>query len=325
MAKPKAHFLILGGTGSIGYAFAQEVLRHNEQATLLVRNIPKAEKLFGRHATLKLVAGDVQDLPLLQQLGTAATHIFHGINYPYPQWAGNMERATQNVLEAATLNKAIVLFPGNIYNYGLTPLIKETSPQQPNTRKGAIRVKLEQLLQEAASEDKCRIINLRLPDFWGPNVLNEGIAPIFRGALTGKAMPWLIRNDIPHQLVYTPDAARAFYELVMLQPQEPYVLYNYAGDVVPDIKQWQAAIAKAAGTRPKYKLFPKGLFKVLGWFIPTMKEIYEMSYLWENTLLLDDEKLRQTLPDFRNTPMQQAIADTLDWFREHDKTNVTKV
>jgi len=325
MTQSEVNFLILGGTGSIGYTFAQEVLRHNEQATLLVRNIPKAEKLFGRHATLKLVEGDAQDLSLLRQLGAAATHIFHGINYPYQQWAGNMERVTQNVLEAAAVNKATVLFPSNIYNYGLRSLIKETSSEQPNTRKGAIRVKLEQLLREAASQGKCRVINLRLPDFWGPNVLNEGIAPVFRGALHGKAMPWLIRNNIPHQLVYTPDAARALYELVKLQPQEPYALYNYAGEVVPSIKQWQAAIAAAAGATPKYKLYSKGFLKMMGWLMPSMKEIHEMAYLWENTLLLDDEKLRQALPNFRNTPLQQAIADTLNWFRKYDKKDAAKV
>ena len=311
-------FLVLGGTGSIGYAFTQELLRHQEQVTLLVRNKQKAVNLFGHWPTLQLAEGDAQDSELLEGLGAEATHIFHGINYPYEKWQNNMGRVTQNVIKAAAINKATIFFPGNIYNYGLIEVITENTPPHPTTKKGAIRVRLEQMLQQAAAQNKCRVINLRLPDFWGPNVLNEGIAPIFRGALTGKSMPWLYRNDIPHQLVYTPDAARAFYELAKLQPQESYAEYNYAGEVVPGMKQWQAQIAAAAGTAPKHTLYPGWLFKLMGLFSPGMREVSEMGYLWQNTILLNDEKLCRTLPSLSHTPMQQGIEDTLNWFRKND-------
>ncbi|PRY13653.1 nucleoside-diphosphate-sugar epimerase [Pontibacter ummariensis] len=310
-------FLVLGGTGSIGYAFTQELLQHQEHVTLLVRDKQKADNLFGQHPTLHLVEGDAQDGELLKRLGAEATHIFHGVNYPYEQWQNNMERVTQNVTAAAAINKSTIFFPGNIYNFGQIDVITEKTPPKPGTKKGAIRVKLEQMLQGAAEQGKCRVINLRMPDFWGPNVMNEGIAPIFKGALAGKPMPWLIRNDIPHQLVYTPDAARVFYRLAKLTPQEPYAVYNFAGEVVPSIKQWQAQIAAAAGTPPKYRLYPGWLFKLMGLFSPSMREISEMGYLWQNTILLNDDKLRQALPDLRLTPMKRAIADTLEWFKEN--------
>ncbi|TXK52088.1 NAD(P)H-binding protein [Pontibacter qinzhouensis] len=313
----KRQYVVLGGTGSIGYAFTKELLAHQEQTTLLVRNKQKAQKLFPDHPDLTLVEGDATNLELLKSLSATATHIFYGINYPYPQWEGNMERITNLVIEAATPAKATILFPGNIYNFGLTTHITETSPETPCSRKGQLRVKLEQLLKQAATAGRCHVINLRLPDFWGPNVVNEGIAPIFRGALTGKAMPWLIRNDIPHQLVYTPDAARAFYALSVAAPEEPYALYNFAGEIVPSIKAWQEQIAAVAGTRPKHKVYSKTLLNILSMFMPLMREIKEMAYLWDNTLLLHDDKLRRTLPHFAVTPMPEAIQHTLAWFRQH--------
>ncbi|WP_276499096.1 NAD-dependent epimerase/dehydratase family protein [Pontibacter litorisediminis] len=316
MATDTFKFLVLGGTGSIGYAFTQELLQHQEQVTLLVRNKQKAQKLFGQWPTLQLVEGDAQDGELLKKLGAEATHIFHGVNYPYGKWQGNMERVTQYVIEAAAINKATIFFPGNIYNFGLIEVIRESTPQRPITKKGAIRVKLEQMLRLAAEQNKCRVITLRLPDFWGPNVMNEGIAPIFKGALAGKPMPWLYRNDLPHQLVYTPDAARAFYELAKLPQLPPYAEYNYAGEVVPSIKQWQAQIAEIAGTNAKYKVYPGWLFKLMGIFSKDMREISEMGYLWQNTILLNDDKLRQALPHLQRTPMQQAIAETLEWHRK---------
>lgn len=307
---------MLGGTGSIGYAFTQELLRHQEQVTLLVRNKQKAQKLFGPQPTLQLIEGDAQDGDLLLQLGAEATHIFHGVNYPFEKWQNNMERVTQNVIQAAAISKSTIFFPGNIYNFGLIDVITEETPPSPTTKKGVIRVKLEQMLQQAAEQGKCAVVNLRLPDFWGPNVMNEGIAPVFRGALAGKAMPWLFRNDIPHQLVYTPDAAKVYYMLAKHPPRQPYTVYNFAGEVVPSIKQWQAQIAKAAGTEPRHKVYPGWLFKVMGLFSPGMREIAEMGYLWQNTILLNDDKLRQTLPNIPHTPMQQAIEETLAWHRE---------
>ncbi len=287
--------------------------------TLLVRNRQKAQKLFGHWPTLELVSGDAQDEELLKSVAAEATHIFHGINYPYEKWKHYMEHVTRNVIEAAAINKATIFFPGNIYNFGLIDVITENTPANPTTEKGKIRVQLELLLQQAATQGRCRVINLRLPDFWGPNVLNEGIAPVFRGALTGKPMPWLYRNDIPHQLVYTPDAANAFYELSKLPLQQPYTEYNYAGEVVPSIKQWQAQIAAAAGTEPRYKVYPGWLFRLMGLVAPGMREISEMGYLWQNTILLDDSKLHQTLPNLHRTPMPQAIEETLEWFRQYLK------
>lgn len=311
------NFLVLGATGSIGYAFTKILLEQQEAVTILVRNRRKAEDLFGTPTHLTIVEGDAQDRELLIRLGGQATHIFHGINYPYDKWQGNMERVTRYVIAAAEANKSTILFPGNIYNFGcISTEIREDSPQNPCTRKGVIRVYLERLLQEAAQQGLCKTIIVRLPDFWGPNVMNEGIAPIFRAALQGKAMPWLYRNDIPHQMVYTPDAARVFYELVQLQPDTAFAVFNHGGEVVPSIKAWQAQIAEAAGHEPRYKLHPGWLFKTLGLVMPVMREIAEMGYLWENTLLLNDNKLRATLATVPHTPMPQAIEETLDWFRK---------
>ncbi|GAB3530486.1 hypothetical protein GCM10027443_11160 [Pontibacter brevis] len=148
MATNTFRFLVLGGTGSIGYALTQELLQHQEQVTLLVRNRQKAAKLFGHWPTLQLIEGDAQDGELLKALGAEATHIFHGINYPYGKWQNNMERVTQNMIEAAAINKYTIFFPESIYDSGLIATITEATPPQPTTKKGAIRASLEQVLQQ---------------------------------------------------------------------------------------------------------------------------------------------------------------------------------
>lgn len=310
--------LILGGTGSIGYAFTENLLSKHIPVTLLVRNRGKAEKLFPNATGLELVEGDVQDGPLLKRLAADKSLIFHGINYPYPQWFGPMNTATDNVIAAASVSKATILFPGNVYNFGLThEPIQENSLPQPNTRKGGLRVELEKKLAYAARRGQCQVLTLRLPDFWGPNVLNAGIAPIFEGALKGKAMPWLVNADIPHQLVFTKDAADVIVRLWQRGGWNDYEVIHYGGETVPGMRQWFGEIARLAGTKSTVRVHGKLLFGVLGLFVPLMREVKEMLYLYENTILLDDSKLRKLLPDFKETPMDQALTETLQWFENH--------
>lgn len=57
------------------------------------------------------------------------------------------------------------MFPGNIYHFGPTTSIREDSRPAPITKKGAIRVRQELLLVEAARAGRCRVLNVRMPDF----------------------------------------------------------------------------------------------------------------------------------------------------------------
>lgn len=323
---PNPSVLILGATGSIGYAVAANLLARQLPITILVRNRAKAEKLFPNEPTLTIVEGDVQDAPLLNRLAADKQYIFHGINYPYNQWFGNMDTATQKIIDAASQNEdTTIVFPGNVYNFGNTnEPIREDSPARPCTRKGQLRVAIETMLEQAAKAGKCRVLNVRLPDFWGPNVLNDGVRPVFENALNGKALPWILNADIPHQSVYTNDAAEVIARLMMRDwntkgnsASKPYEVWNYGGTTVPSVRAWFGQISELTGKPLKMQVYSRFLISVLGLFMPVLREVKEMLYLYENTVLLDDTNLKSLFPDFHPTPMKQALTDTLTWFSEH--------
>ena len=311
----KSEILILGSTGSIGFAFADNLISKNIPITILVRDIQKAPNLFKGNALVEIVQGDVQNLELLRIISKDKNVIFHGINYPYNKWFGNMDTATEKIIEAASLNKAMIIFPGNIYNYGKLPLILEDSPQNPCTRKGALRVELEKMLKDATEVGKCKVLNVCLPDFWGLNVLNEGIKPVFMNALNGKALPYMLRVDIPHQMVFTKDAAEIMVRLMQKGLVKPYEKYNYGGHIHPTVKSFLNQISKLANAPEKIQIYPKWLFSVLGIFMPMMEEVKEMLYLFENSVILDDNKVRKIFPDFKETDLDKAILETLNWFK----------
>ena len=72
----KTKYLVLGATGSIGYAFTQTLLESNIPLTILVRNKQKASSLFKNHAKLEIIEGDAMDLDLLKSLSTDKDFIF---------------------------------------------------------------------------------------------------------------------------------------------------------------------------------------------------------------------------------------------------------
>jgi len=312
-------YLVTGSTGSIGFAFTKTLVDNNIPTTILVRKKEKAINLFGQNELLEIIEGDVMDLSLLKKLASKKQFIFHGINYPYDQWVGNMTKATTNIIEAAAQNKATVIFPGNIYEFGNLKEITDDTIPNPSTKKGKIRLELFKMLKAAADEGKCKVIFMRLPDFFGPNVVNGLITRIFGYAVQKKTMNWLIRSDIPHQFVYTPDAAKLMFRLCNKTDRPNFVVYNYGGMIVPSLNEFAKEIAKQAGGPAKVQNLPKFVMNIMGLFMPVMKELKENFYLFENSVNLNDKKIRATFPDFKQTSLEQAIKETLEWFRENYK------
>lgn len=308
------YYLVLGATGSIGYAFTKTLIDEKIPITILVRNKEKALELFGENTLLVIEEGDAMEPTKLEEVAIGKKFIFHGINYPYDKWEKNMEQVTRNVINAATSNKATILFPGNIYEYGNVKRITEDMVPEPTTKKGLIRLSLFNLLKSAAKEGKCKVIFMRLPDFFGPNVTNGLIKPVFGNAAKKKAINWLINADIPHQFVYTPDAARLMYLICKKKDLSDFTNYNYGGYVFSSVKELAKQISTITGGPDKVNVMPKWIMDTMALFMPVMKELKENYYLFENNVELVDKKVLDDYPGFVETPVDVAIKETIDWF-----------
>ena len=112
-------------------------------------------------------------------------------------------------------------------------------------------------------------------------------------ALNGKALPWLVNPDIPHQSVYTKDAAEITVQLMLREVSltnsgaNAYQVWNYGGTTVPSIRSWFGEISALTGKPLKIQLYSRFMVSFLALFMPIMREVKEMLYLYENTILLD--------------------------------------
>lgn len=306
--------LVLGAGGSFGGAVVREMLARGWQVRALARN-PARLTLPGAH----IIRGDALELESLQHAAQDVGVIVHGVNYPYHQWVPNMEHVTSNVLRAARAQGATVLFPGNVYGFGAQTemTLPETAGMRPNSEKGKLRLKLETMLLAATLDGKARVLVTRAGDYFGPTVRNGLVDRLFGHAVAGKPMQVFGRIDIAHQWCYVPDLARLAVDLLEKgEALAPFEIVHDRGYVARPQLGFLRLIATQAG-RPALKVqrVPWLLLRLAGLFDPVVRELIELRYLFDKSIVIDDPRRQVLLPHFRWTPIEQAIADTLASYR----------
>jgi nucleoside-diphosphate-sugar epimerase len=306
--------LVLGGSGSFGGAAAREMLGRGWQVRLLAR-VPGKISLPGA----EVAQGDALDAGGLARAAEGHAVIVHGVNYPYHQWVPNMERVTSNVLRAARAHGATVLFPGNVYGFGAQTeeALPETAGMRPNSEKGKLRVRLETMLRAATLDGQARVLLVRAADYFGPTVRNGMVDRVFGHAVQDKAMQVFGRTGIAHQWSYVPDLARLAVDLLERGDRlAPYEVVHDRGHVArPQLAFLRQVAALAGNPELKIQRVPWLLLRLAGFFDPVARELLEMRYLFDRSVIIDDPRRRTLLPDFQRTPIEDAIATTLQSYR----------
>jgi len=318
---PHTPTLVLGATGSFGGAVAADLLARGRAVRTLVRDAAKLNARFGAHPNLEVIVGDVQDAPALARAAQGCGVIVHGVNYNYDQWFPHMETATRNVLAAARPHNATIVFPGNIYSLGAAgdAPFTETATPKPTTRKGELRQWMEAELKKYAASGG-RVLIMRAGDYFGPTLRNGLVDPVFANAVAGKAMMVLGNMKIAHQWAYVPDLARATVDLLeMADHLQAYEVIHFEGTVARPQRSFSSEVARQAGSPDKIRPAPWWLLSLIGLFVPLIREVVAMRYIWDTTVLLDGPRFRELLPAFQPTPHERAIADTLSSYRRDEE------
>lgn len=156
--------LVLGATGGIGGEVARQMSAAGWEVCALTRNVDKARR---EHAAFSWLQGDALNRQAVLAAARGCAVIVHAVNPPgYRNWAEQVVPMIDNSIAAAIAEGATIVLPGTVYNFGpdAFPVLHEDSPQHPQTRKGAIRVQLEQRLQDA-SRQGARVLIVRAGDF----------------------------------------------------------------------------------------------------------------------------------------------------------------
>jgi nucleoside-diphosphate-sugar epimerase len=138
--------------------------------------IPAPDRINASCARLlSVIRGDALNPQDIMRAAEGCSVIVHAVNPPgYGRWSELVLPMLNNSIAAATTLRATLVLPGTIYNFGpdAFPVLTEDSPQNPVTRKGAIRVEMEVRLR-AASNNGVRVLIVRAGDFFGPKARNN--------------------------------------------------------------------------------------------------------------------------------------------------------
>lgn len=244
--------------------------------------------------------------------------IVNGLNPPaYHDWATLLPAITAQVIGAARASGAAILFPGNVYVFGLQPgPWSETTPHRPDTRKGALRAEAEAAYRAAAAEG-VRTIVLRAGDFLTPAPQDSALDVVYwrdlkKGRVTAFGDP-----DAPRAHAWLPDMARAGVALVERRDSLPmFADIPFAGHAF-SVNDLAALTAGLTGRKLTVARFPWPLLTLLSPFWELARELREMRPLFSHPHRLSGDLLARLVPEYRDTPLETAIAQALRG-RGHD-------
>ena len=304
------HALVLGATGGIGGAVTDALLAHGWTVTALTRDPARAAK--SRDPAIRWVQGDAMNGAEVLTAAEGASLIVHAVNPPgYRNWGKLVLPMVDNTISAARAVGARILLPGTVYNYGpdAFPVLREDSPQNPLTRKGAIRVEMERRLQRSGLP----VLVVRAGDFFGGRSSGSSwfaIGLVKPGApLKSVVNPG--KRGVGHAWAYLPDLAQTMAELVAVTPAQGFQTFHFAGHFDADGTQMTGAVRRAAGRDLPVKAFPWWMIRLIAPFVTTLREVMEMRYLWAQPLRLDNAKLVSVIGPEPHTPLDQAVKTTL--------------
>jgi nucleoside-diphosphate-sugar epimerase len=308
--------LVLGATGGAGGAATQALLARGWTIKALTRDPAGAAAKFseedGRDPAIQWIKGDAMNRAQVMAAAGGCSLIVHAVNpLGYKDWDKLVVPMLENTIAAAKAAGARIVLPGTVYNYGpdAFPVLAEDSPQRPLTRKGKLRVTMEERLRNSGVP----ALVVRAGDFFGgPSTTNNWFAQgLVKPGATPKTVTRVGRPGVGHAWAYLPDLGETMAELVEKTPAQGFELYHFAGHYDADGEAMIGAIRKAAGRKLPVSAFPWPLVTLLSPFVTLFRELQEMRYLWKAPLKLDNSKLVSVLGAEPHTPLDQAVKTTL--------------
>ncbi len=309
--------LIIGATGNIGSETARALLARGWRVRALHRDPERAAKRFRSLGDVTWIRGDAMNSADVVAAARGVDVVMHAANPPgYRNWGGLALPMLENSIAAAKAVKARLAFPGTVYNFGpeALPVVAESAPQRPRTRKGAIRVAMEERLAQA-SRDGVPVLIVRAGDFFGAagtpnNWFNNGL---IKPGKPVRSVSYPGERGVGHDWAYLPDLAETFAQLLERSAElSTFEVFHFEGHWFERGVELAEATRRAAGaTDARVRGFPWLFVYLLAPFVETFRELIEMRYLWQQPLRLDNRKLIAFLGQEPHTPLDRALRTTL--------------
>lgn len=299
--------VVLGAAGGIGSHVVEALLATGRAVRAVTRTpVPLPDGAEARVA-------DLRDPAALRAAVAGAEVVVHAAQPPYTRWAREFPPLTAAIADAAEGTRLV--FADNLYGYGpVDGPLTEDLPGAATDAKGRVRVAMAEDLLRRHAEGRLEVVIGRASDYFGPRgtgtVAGEAMVP---AAIRGATVRVTGRPDVPHSWSYLPDVGRA---LALLADAPAGRVHHLP--VGPPCSQQELAdaFARAAGhERARVSALPGPLHRVLALGHPMLRELLGTRYQFTAPFVVDDGRFRREVGPFVPTPLDEAAAATVAWFR----------
>lgn len=304
---------ILGSGGAIGTELAKSLSDYTNDIRLVSRNPKKvnpSDKLFIADITEKEQVFKAVE-------GSEIVYLTVGFDYNTKQWQKLWPNLIANVTEACLQNNAKLVFFDNVYAIGGDNVnhITETSPISPCSKKGDVRATVDRIIIDSIENRNLNAIIARSPDFFSGIKKNSVLMNmVYDNLAKGKKAQWLCNAKTIHSCGYAPDLARG--TAILGNANDAYgQIWNLPVDNQKITgEQWINLFASEMKADNKYQVLPGWGIKLLGIFIPVLREMHEMLYQYDRDYYFDSSKFKRCF-NFTPTKNETAVKHTIDELR----------
>lgn len=279
---------ILGANGVIG----RELSRALSGGTQSIRQVSRSPERV--NPSDEPFAADLLDAEATQRAveGSEVAYLVAGLRYDAAVWEEQWPRVMRNAIDACRRHRCRLVFFDNVYAYGrVTGPMTETTPYAPCSRKGEVRAKIATSLMEAVQRGELEAMIVRAADFYGPGArLSLTHSVVFERLRAGKKPQWIADPGRRHSFTFTPDAGRA----LALLGQSPHAFGQvWHAPTSPEpitVEDFVRLACEQAGRPYDLQVAPRWMLRMMGWFVPVLRENEEMMYQFDHDYRFDSSK-----------------------------------
>ena len=298
---------ILGANGTIGSALAKELTTYTDKIRLVGRNPKRIND------TDELFPADLSDGQQVERAieGSEVVYLLVGFDYKLKVWQDKWPRLMRATVDACIKHHAKLVFFDNVYLYdkNAIPHMTEESLVNPPSKKGKVRQQIAEMMMNEIKNGKLEGLIARSADFYGPHneksVLQE---MAYKNMKKGKNPMWMIDADKIHSFTYTPDAAKAVAIVGNTADAYNQLWHLPTSEEKITARQIIDLFNKEMGMSKKIKLMPMWTLKLLGIFIPILREMPEMMYQNDRDYYFDSSKFNKRF-SFTPTSYQDGVKE----------------
>lgn len=300
---------ILGANGVIGRELSRALPAYTDR----IRQVSRSPERV--NPTDETVAADLLDAEAADRAvsGSEVAYLVAGLKYDTAVWRQQWPRVMRNVIDACKRHGTRLVFFDNVYAYGrVEGVMTEETPFNPTSRKGEVRARIATALLEEIQAGNLEAMIVRSADFYGPGATQSLVhATVFERLRAGKAPQWVGDPKAVHTFTYTSDAGRAV--AVLAQQPTAYGQTWHAPTSPEPItgEDFVRLACELAGRAYRLQVAPRWMLRLMGLFVPVLRENDEMMYQFEHDYRFDSSKIKAA-DWFAATPYREGIASTMD-------------